>query len=210
MLTAALLMTGHFIAHTVTVDGAERRYQVWLPAAYDASRRWPVILFLHGAGERGSDGIAQTTVGLGHALREGKVDPPAIVVFPQCPADSHWVGAARRIAVAALEQVIESYSVDEHRRVEARDGVEAGESRQLEVEHDHFRLRTRGQRLLGRREDADHVDIERRHQPFAHHRVIVHDRDARHRRFCFTSHSITPVVSYAGSHELCFTPGNSV
>jgi predicted peptidase len=112
---AAILMTGHFIAHTVTVDGVERRYQVWLPAAYDASRRWPAILFLHGAGERGDDGVAQTVVGLGHALRDGKIDPQAVIVFPQCPVNGHWTGPAQRIAVAALEQVIETYSVDEKR-----------------------------------------------------------------------------------------------
>jgi predicted peptidase len=114
-MLAALVMTGHFVAHTVTVDGAERRYEVWLPAAYDAARRWPAILFLHGAGERGDDGVAQTTVGLGHALRDGTVDPQAIVVFPQCPLGKDWVGSARKIAVAALEQVIEDYAVDQHR-----------------------------------------------------------------------------------------------
>jgi predicted peptidase len=115
MLTAALVMTGHFVAHTVTVDGAERRYQVWLPAAYDVSRRWPAILFLHGIGERGDDGEAQTTVGLGHALREGKVDPPAVVIFPQCPLDANWTGVGQRIAVAALEQAMKDYSIDRRR-----------------------------------------------------------------------------------------------
>jgi predicted peptidase len=111
-MLAALVMTGHFVAHTISVDGAERRYQVWLPASYDKSRRWPAILFLHGAGERGDDGVAQTRVGLGHALSDGKVDPQAIVVFPQCPLGGHWSGPAQRIAVAALEQVIEDYSID--------------------------------------------------------------------------------------------------
>ena len=111
-MLAAFVMTGHFVAHSISVDGADRRYQVWVPAAYDKSRRWPAILFLHGAGERGDDGVAQTRVGLGHALSEGKVDPQAIVVFPQCPLNGHWTGPAQRIAVAALEQVIEDYSID--------------------------------------------------------------------------------------------------
>ena len=108
----AIVMAGHFVVHSVTVDGAERRYQVWLPAAYDATRRWPAILFLHGAGERGDDGDLQTTVGLGRALREGKVDPQAVVVFPQCPLNSYWTPSALRGAVAALEQAIEDYSID--------------------------------------------------------------------------------------------------
>src|SRR5438105_15297696 len=110
-----ILAAAAFVARTVNVDGKPRKYQVWVPAAYDASRRWPAILFLHGSGERGDDGVAQTMVGLGRALREGKVDPPAVVVFPQCPLSGHWTGPARRIAIAALEHVIEDYSIDETR-----------------------------------------------------------------------------------------------
>jgi predicted peptidase len=108
-------MTGRFVAHTVTVDGAERRYQVWIPAAYDASRRWPVILFLHGIGERGDDGQVQTTVGLGNALRKHKVDPDAIVVFPQCPLATTWTRGALPIALAALDQAAVDYSIDPRR-----------------------------------------------------------------------------------------------
>ena len=44
------------------------RYQVCVPADYTRARRWPVILFLHGSGERGSDGILQTSIGLGEWL----------------------------------------------------------------------------------------------------------------------------------------------
>src|SRR5205085_11371346 len=99
-MLVALAMTGHFVAHAVTVDGALHRYQVWVPAAYDASRRWPAILFLHGMGERGDDGEAQTTVGLGRALRDGKAAPRAVVVFPQCPATTAWVQAGLPIAAA--------------------------------------------------------------------------------------------------------------
>jgi predicted peptidase len=110
-----MLMTGRFVAHSVTVDGVERRYQVWLPAAYDASRHWPAIVFLHGVGERGDDGAAQTTVGLGHALRAGNVDPPAIVVFPQCPLDGDWTARGQPMAMAAHEQASHDYSIDQHR-----------------------------------------------------------------------------------------------
>lgn len=43
-----------FLDRVATVDGHEFRYQVYLPNSYTAETRWPVILFLHGAGERGS------------------------------------------------------------------------------------------------------------------------------------------------------------
>jgi len=110
MLTA-MVMTGHFVAHTV----AERRYQVWVPAAYDPSRKWPAILFLHGIGERGDDGEAQTQVGLGRALREGKLDPQAIIVFPQCPLTQRWEEGALPVAVAALDRAMNDYAIDPRR-----------------------------------------------------------------------------------------------
>lgn len=58
-------------------------YQVYVPRDYQALEPLPVILFLHGAGERGTDGIYQTTVGLPAAIREESDRFPAIVVMPQ-------------------------------------------------------------------------------------------------------------------------------
>lgn len=107
---------GHFLARAVNVDGLERPYQVWVPDAYDASRKWPAILFLHGAGERGGDGVKQTKVGLGAALRDGKVEAPAIIVFPQCPANDRWTGPlGQEIAIAALDRTEREFSVDRQR-----------------------------------------------------------------------------------------------
>lgn len=110
----AAVMFGSFVARSVVVDGVERKYQIWVPAAYDASRKWPAILFLHGSGERGSDGVKQTTVGLGPAL--AKIDVQAIVVFPQCPENDRWVGrVSRTIAIAALDAAEGEFKIDEHR-----------------------------------------------------------------------------------------------
>ena len=105
-MLAAILMAGHFIVRGTT--------QIWLPENYDASRKWPAILFLHGSGERGSDGVKQTTVGLGHALSQGKVDPEAIVIFPQCPADRRWVNDPQ-IAIAALDAAEREFAIDKRR-----------------------------------------------------------------------------------------------
>ncbi len=111
----AAIMMGHFLARSVTVDGVAHRFQIWLPAAYNASQKWPAILFLHGSGERGDDGEKQTLVGLGPALRNGNVDVGAIVVFPQCPVSGHWIGPARRIAIAALDAAEQEFSIDRNR-----------------------------------------------------------------------------------------------
>jgi poly(3-hydroxybutyrate) depolymerase len=46
-----------FLDRTVSVNGEVHRYQVYVPQDFDAKKKWPVILFLHGMGERGNDGI---------------------------------------------------------------------------------------------------------------------------------------------------------
>ncbi len=110
-----ILTAAAFVARTVTVDGVAHKYQVWVPAAYDASHKWPAILFLHGSGERGDDNQKQISVGLGPALRDSKVDAQATVIFPQCPIDQRWVGAPRKIAMATLDAAEHEFSIDRNR-----------------------------------------------------------------------------------------------
>jgi predicted peptidase len=110
-----ILAAAAFVARTVTVDGVPHDYQVWVPAAYDRARKWPAILFLHGSGERGDENQKQISVGLGPALRDGKLDPQAIVIFPQCPEGQRWVGAPRKIAIAALDATEREFSIDRNR-----------------------------------------------------------------------------------------------
>ena len=66
-------------------------YRLLLPEKYDASKKYPLVFFLHGAGERGSDNEKQLTHGAKLFLSESaRNEYPAIVVFPQCPASSFW------------------------------------------------------------------------------------------------------------------------
>jgi len=104
-----------FLNRTFAHAGEVRRYQVYLPAGYTRDRRWPVILSLHGAGERGTDGLLQTEVGLGSALRRHVERYPAIVVFPQVPPDLRWTGPGADIAMKALEQTEREFSTDPDR-----------------------------------------------------------------------------------------------
>lgn len=66
-------------------------YRILYPEDYDPTVEYPVLFFLHGAGERGNDNEIQLTHGgqlfLNDTVRR---DFPAIVIFPQCPADSYW------------------------------------------------------------------------------------------------------------------------
>jgi predicted peptidase len=118
-MTAASLVppgpeTG-FLNRSVTVGGETFRYQVYVPAAYDASRAWPVVLFLHGSAERGSDGIRPTAVGLGSAIRANPERFPALVLFPQVPEGKRWSGDAEAAALEALDRTLEEYHGDPER-----------------------------------------------------------------------------------------------
>ena len=104
-----------FLDRSVTVSGKAYRYQVYVPADYQSKPSWPAILFLHGAGERGDDGLVQTNVGLAPAIRKNPSRYPAIVIFPQVPRDSQWVGAPADMAVAALQQTMKEFKVDPKR-----------------------------------------------------------------------------------------------
>ncbi len=104
-----------FLDRSVTLSGHAYHYQVYVPADYATKPSWPAILFLHGAGERGDDGLLQTNVGLAPAIRQNPSRYPAIVVFPQVPRDSQWVGTPGDMAVAALQQTIREFHVDPRR-----------------------------------------------------------------------------------------------
>ena len=66
-------------------------YRILMPENFDKTKTYPVLLFLHGAGERGNDNKAQLIHGSKLFLRpEVRANYPAIVIFPQCPEDSYW------------------------------------------------------------------------------------------------------------------------
>ncbi|HUQ97195.1 MAG TPA: prolyl oligopeptidase family serine peptidase [Chitinophagaceae bacterium] len=66
-------------------------YRLLLPLHFDASKKYPLVLFLHGAGERGRDNEAQLTHGGKLFLQDSlRAAFPAIVVFPQCAPQSFW------------------------------------------------------------------------------------------------------------------------
>lgn len=70
-------------------DGKKLPYRILFPENYDPHRKYPLVLFLHGAGERGTDNEKQLTHGSSLFLKNRSAFP-AIVVFPQCPPESYW------------------------------------------------------------------------------------------------------------------------
>ena len=106
---------GAFVARSVTVNGADYRYSVFVPQDWTPSRKWPVVLFLHGAGERGTDGVRPTEVGLGRAIRAHPERFPAIVVLPQAPREQRWMGDPAAAAMRALDESIRELHGDPDR-----------------------------------------------------------------------------------------------
>lgn len=74
----------HFIKGTDTL-----KYRILFPKDFSEEKKYPVVLFLHGAGERGNDNRSQLLHGSGLFL-ENREKFPAIVIFPQAPKDDYW------------------------------------------------------------------------------------------------------------------------
>ena len=71
--------------------GDSIHYRILFPENFNPAQKYPVLFVLHGRGESGSDNEKQLTHGARLFLRDDiRKNFPAIVVFPQCPADSYW------------------------------------------------------------------------------------------------------------------------
>jgi predicted peptidase len=102
-----------FLDRTVSLHGTAYKYQVFLPENWSPKHKWPTILFLHGAGERGADGLLQTDVGLPRAIRENRSRFPTIVVIPQCLTDHWWTQPEmEEMALAALAAATKEFKGD--------------------------------------------------------------------------------------------------
>ena len=106
--------TGAFVERSVEIEGVLHRYQVFVPATAAAGRKPPVLVFLHGSGERGDDGLKPTLVGVGPYVRAHRDDFPAIVVFPQAPAGTEWSGNLPLVE-ATLDAALREFHGDPRR-----------------------------------------------------------------------------------------------
>ncbi len=80
-------------------------YRILYPDNYDKTKKYPLILFLHGAGERGSDNEKQLVHGAKLFLKdENRNAYPAIILVPQCPEESYW-------AAVRIDRSIQPYRI---------------------------------------------------------------------------------------------------
>lgn len=92
-------------------QSVEINYLLFLPKGYspDSEKRWPLMLFLHGAGERGSDISKVTVHGPPRNVTQDPDSFPFILVSPQCPAGQRW---SNEPLMALLDDIIAQHAVD--------------------------------------------------------------------------------------------------
>jgi predicted peptidase len=104
-----------FLEREVQLGEHTYKYRVWLPQHYTKLHHWPVVLYLHGSGERGSDNLRQVSEGLAPALERFGERYKAIVIFPQCDFGQEWYGEMELMAMAELGDVIREFHGDQRR-----------------------------------------------------------------------------------------------
>jgi predicted peptidase len=122
VLLTLLIINSQMKAQTErqTVNHFEKEIRLTLPANYllylpkdynESQKNFPLVLFLHGAGERGTDIEKVKTHGLPKLINQGK-DFPFIVVSPQCPDDIFW---NVDILIKLLDEIESNYRVDKNK-----------------------------------------------------------------------------------------------
>ena len=107
-----------FLNRKVELNGSTYRFQIYLPEEFrrDEHKPWPILLFLHGRGERGAEGMFQTQIGLPLAVRDHPERWPFIIVMPQCLFPNFWTDPVMLdMAMAALDQEVAEFHTDPSR-----------------------------------------------------------------------------------------------
>jgi predicted peptidase len=104
------IQTG-WVSRTVTDNGTKYPVMIFIPPSYNpATTRLPVILFMHGSGEGGTDGVKQTTAGLGPYIKSHESTFPAIAIFPQTPTSEGTATLRMRVANLAVDQALAEFT----------------------------------------------------------------------------------------------------
>jgi predicted peptidase len=89
-------------------------FRILFPKNYDAQKSYPLLVFLHGVSERGTDNEKQLLWGSSLFKADSIRDKyPAFIVFPQCPATNSWVDASSTLALKRLvDELTASFKID--------------------------------------------------------------------------------------------------
>jgi predicted peptidase len=112
-------------------DGKTLPYRLMKPVGYDPSKKFPLVVFLHGGGERGTDNQKQMVHGVPQfASKENREQYPCFLIAPQCPEKVQWVDVdwklpahtipmemtePTRLTMELIEAIEKEFSIDKSR-----------------------------------------------------------------------------------------------
>ncbi|MBI3406306.1 MAG: prolyl oligopeptidase family serine peptidase [Acidobacteria bacterium] len=100
----------------VKVGSTTYRYEVFVPAAWNPQKKWPVILFLHGAGLRGTYAPGQNESEIAKLFLAYHEQTEAVIVFPRVPDGEWWTSPQMEsLALRALSQTMREFNGDSNR-----------------------------------------------------------------------------------------------
>jgi predicted peptidase len=103
---------GSLESRTVRVEADVFNYQIYVPA--ESGQKPPLIIFLHGIGQRGTGGFVPATGAGGALARHYLSQVPAIVLLPQCRPGTYWSDKTmEQMVMQSLAQTVEEYGADE-------------------------------------------------------------------------------------------------
>jgi predicted peptidase len=104
------------LSRKVKVGAATYDYQVYVPAKVREQAKLPVIVFLHGIGQRGEGGFVPAQGGANAMLRSYLEQIPAIVLLPQCRQGRYWHDAEmEQMVMGSLRETVAEFGADEAR-----------------------------------------------------------------------------------------------
>lgn len=103
-----------FPVRTITIDSTEFKFRIYMPKGLKPGEKLPVMLYLHGSDERGSDNQGQLS-GPASLIQANPQYFHFIIVFPQCPAGRFWNKDMIRVVIAELDQTVKEFSADASR-----------------------------------------------------------------------------------------------
>jgi predicted peptidase len=127
---AARMVAGKFSGPGL---GEDVHYRLFVPVRYSADRRYPLIVWLHGAGSHGSDNLRQLSPPVSALIGRAQDVEPAFVLAPQDPKGDKWVpggvgppygnlhqaerpqSPAARLVLAGIDELVHEYSIDPDR-----------------------------------------------------------------------------------------------
>lgn len=96
-----------------SADGQNLNYRLFVPQSYDASQKYPLLVYLNGAGSRGSDNTAQLSnlAPMLNPIMMNEDEFPCIIAVPQCPSNEQWVDTPWSNGSYSIDSVPESNEI---------------------------------------------------------------------------------------------------